>query len=111
MMPVLDDENNVVGVVTEGNMTSMILSGRVSPDSTVKDARVMYQSFHKFTMKHTLSDVAQALDHDPYVLVITEQRCYSGNGKQKSRSVVSGIITRIDLLDYVSSRSEELEKV
>eukprot|EP00592_Proboscia_alata_P009439 CAMPEP_0194361476 /NCGR_PEP_ID=MMETSP0174-20130528/9059_1 /TAXON_ID=216777 /ORGANISM="Proboscia alata, Strain PI-D3" /LENGTH=505 /DNA_ID=CAMNT_0039133705 /DNA_START=74 /DNA_END=1591 /DNA_ORIENTATION=+ len=111
MMPVLDDENNVVGVVTEGNMTSMILSGRVSPDSTVKDARVMYQSFHKFTMKHTLSDVAQALDHDPYVLVITEQRCYSGNGKQKSRSVVSGIITRIDLLDYVSSRSEELENV
>lgn len=109
MIPVLDNENNIVGVVTEGNMTSMILSGRVSPDSSVEDARVMYKKFHKFTMKNTLSDVAQALDHDPFVLVITEQRCYRGDGQKKLKSVVSGIVTRIDLLDYISSRAEGIE--
>jgi cystathionine beta-synthase len=129
MVPVLDD-GCVIGVVTEGNMTSRLLSGRCAPDTPVLAAGVVYKTFHKFGMNATLADIAQALDHDPVVLIVTEQRCFSGgkrskpptdatsddgndgkegNGNAKStqhvvtRSVVSGIVSRIDLLDYISS--------
>jgi cystathionine beta-synthase len=135
MVPVLDD-GCVIGVVTEGNMTNRLLSGRCAPDTTVLAAGVVYKTFHKFGMNATLADIAHALDHDPVVLIVTEQRCFSGAKRLKpnvnvnadtasddgskgstggdhgsgrstqhvvTRSVVSGIVSRIDLLDYISS--------
>jgi cystathionine beta-synthase len=137
MVPVLSEEGAVIGVVTEGNMTNNLLSGRAMPDESVEQAGVIYKTFHKFSMNDTLANVASALDHDPYVLIVAEQRCFSGpsggnkrkkvdtvpNGKGEedsgvtsvdttgsntnkgrvaSRCVVSGIVTRIDLLDFVS---------
>jgi hypothetical protein len=128
-------EGAVIGVVTEGNMTNRLLTGRAMPDDSVDDAGVIYKTFHKFSMSDTLDKVAHALDHDPYALIVTEQRCFSGGAKKKqklsngvssdmgdddsvatggssgipsekrnvaTRSVVSGILTRIDLLDFIS---------
>jgi len=137
MVPVLND-GSVIGVVTEGNMTISLLSGRAEPDTPVQDAGVMYKTFHKFTMSDTLCELARALDHEPYALIVTSQRCFSGaaNKKRKgsigsegddydslttaasgsttakkanvlTRSVVSGIVTRIDLLDFVSSGDQD----
>jgi cystathionine beta-synthase len=147
MVPVLDrDTQQLLGVVTEGNMTNRLLSGRASSNTTVMDAGVIYKTFHKFAMNDTLADLAQALDHEPYALIVTEQRCFRGsttpprkrrkdseessegvtngsvgtaaapaaasassNGAPQvvTRSVVSGIVTRIDLLDFVSSEQSE----
>lgn len=151
MVPVLEN-GHVIGVVTEGNMTNRLLSGRCQPDSTVAEAGVIYKNFHKFTMNNTLAELAQALDHEPYCLIITEQRCYSpavtttitsnsssnkkrkesedgssmndgvagarttatsGSnagmmGKSKVVNLVSGIVTRIDLLDFISSTTETI---
>uniref|UniRef100_A0A7S2E9Y5 CBS domain-containing protein n=1 Tax=Trieres chinensis TaxID=1514140 RepID=A0A7S2E9Y5_TRICV len=108
MVPVIGQEGEVVGVVTEGNMSSKILSGRANPDSSVSDAGVVYKGYRRFGMNDSLADLAQALDIEPYALVITEQRCFDGKkkgerGRVHTKSVVSGIVTRIDLLDYVSS--------
>jgi cystathionine beta-synthase len=143
MVPVLSEEGAVIGVVTEGNMTQHLLSGRAMPDESVEQAGVIYKTFHKYSMNDTLANVASALDHDPYVLIVAEQRCFSGlsagnkrrkvdmtpdgkvmarsgeedsgvtsvdttgsntknRGRVASRCVVSGIVTRIDLLDFVS---------
>lgn len=105
MVPVIGSDGNVLGVVTEGNMTSKIISGQIKSEDTVSKARVIYKAFRKIGMNDTLADLAQALDHQPYVLVITEQRCFSGssnNGGLQKKMVVSGIVSRIDLLDYIS---------
>lgn len=144
MVPVISNEDGgtVIGVVTEGNITKCLLSNRCQPETAIADSGVIYKTFHKFTMYSTLHDIAQALDHDPFVLIITEQRCFTGtihrkrkhstansedgedntndtdtvNSSSKSsptptshanhnittRSVVSGIVSRIDLLDYIS---------
>ena len=98
-------------------------------------------------MNSTLDLLAQALDHDPFVIIVTEQRCFSGRNEQvkkrkmsddslslgglvasastsaaslepsptnnktdrvpeptKARVVnlVSGIVSRIDLIDFIS---------
>jgi len=130
MVPVIDDEGgSIMGVVTEGNMSKMIISGRANPNATVADAGVIYKTFRKLTMNASLSDLASALDIEPYALVITEQRCYAGRKKKRSgneeasagvpssesknemkvhtKSVVSGIVTRIDLLEYISNIEDE----
>jgi cystathionine beta-synthase len=118
MVPVLSADGTVIGVVTEGNITKCILSGRCDPDTCMADSGVIYKTFHKFTMNSTLHEVAQALDHDPFVLIVTEQRCFTTGHKRPrknsdgdeeepasvaTRSVVSGIVSRIDLLDFISS--------
>lgn len=121
MVPVLDDSGAVKGIVTEGNILSALKTGRAKPDTTVQDAGVIYKTFHTFTMNDTLSKVAQALDHDPFVLIVTEQRCFApsstkkrkaedgdnGEAKLMTRSVVSGIVSRIDLLDFISHGDEK----
>ena len=123
MVPVIGSNGDVVGVVTEGNMTKQILSGRVKSDQTVSDAKVVYKTFRKVGMNDKLSDLALALDHEPFVLVVTEQRCFNGKtsltqsspkkgynesivARVETKTVVSGIVTRIDLLDYVSKHEE-----
>jgi len=65
-------------------------------------------------MNDSLSEVAQALDHEPFTLVVTEQRCYgsktlSGEKGVMTRSVISGIVTRIDLLDFISRETDTLQ--
>jgi cystathionine beta-synthase len=113
MVPVLSD-GGIVGVVTEGNITKCILSGRCNPDTTIAESGAIYKTFHKFTMNSTLQEIAQALDHDPFVLIVTEQRCFTSskgpqdkeNGNQPAvltKSVVSGIVSRIDLLHFISN--------
>ncbi|KAL7526753.1 hypothetical protein ACHAXR_003099 [Thalassiosira sp. AJA248-18] len=131
MVPVIDEEGNIMGICTEGNMTRMIISGRAQPNSTVADAGVIYKTFRKLCMNAKLSDLASALDIEPYALVITEQRCFGGRKKKRTaspddelagaqsaesgdepmkvlkKSVVSGIVTRIDLLGYISNIEDE----
>lgn len=114
MVPVLED-GDVIGVVTEGNITKKLLSGLFTPETSVLEAGVIYKTFHKFTMNDTLADLAQALDHDPFALIVTEQRCFSSKKRKTdpldaavaprliNRSVISGIVSRIDLLDFISS--------
>merc|ERR1719401_866755 len=184
MVPVLDENGDIMGVVTEGNMTRMIISGRAQPNATVADAGVLYKTFRKLNLHVDLATLANALDIEPYgkltaaanfgfcfglhpshlcsssnpsivscsstcdVLlclhrlpdallfscpslsygrIITEQRCFAGHKKKRTasidservgatsaevgdepmevinKSVVSGIVTRIDLLEYISN--------
>ena len=120
MVPVLNKDNEIVGVVTEGNMSSMILQGRIDKDASISEARsVMYKNFAKVKMNDKLSELAKWFDHEPFALVITEQRCYGYKRQQLkttkgeettnkherevvTKSVISGIVTRIDLLDFIS---------
>ena len=73
-------------------------------------------------MNALLSDLASALDIEPYALIITEQRCFARKRRQTesdqagarsaesnddvmavvNKSVVSGIVTRIDLLEFIA---------
>lgn len=103
MVPAMSN-GNIAGVVTEGNMTSKILSGQIKNNDTVADAKVIYKNFRKVGMNDKLATVAHALNSQPFVLVVTEQRCFNGKspGKVDTKTVVSGIITRIDILDYIS---------
>ena len=73
-------------------------------------SKVLYKSFKKVTMTDSLGMLAGIFDHEPFALVTTEQRLYSsgpdGGKSVKTKSVVSGIVSRIDLLDFIAAENK-----
>lgn len=131
MVPIVDEAGSVIGVVTEGNLSKMLMSKRAQPNQPLSDAGVIYKTFKKLAMNATLAELASALDIEPYALVVTEQRCFAGRKKKRSadeegkesgvsssetaggqlkvtqKCVVSGIVTRIDLLAYIANIEDD----
>eukprot|EP01041_Mallomonas_annulata_P006101 gene6101-12354_t len=108
MVPVQSHEDGkVLGVLTEGNLTSMITHNRIHPDDNVVSA--MYKQFQQVQLSTKLFDLATIFDKDYYALVVAEQKCFS-KGQQTTRSVVAGVVTRIDLLNFITKKSKEYDE-
>lgn len=60
MVPVQAEHGKILGVVTEGNLTSYITQGRVSPDDLVTKA--MFKVFRKVSMQTTLAQLSVIFD-------------------------------------------------
>jgi len=61
MVPVQSaDDGKVLGVLTEGNLTSMITQNRIHPDDNVVAA--MYKQFKQVQLSTKLSDLATIFD-------------------------------------------------
>lgn len=104
MVPVQSEhDGKVLGVLTEGNLTSMITQGNIEPEEFC--VRAMFKQFQNVTLSSTLGDLAGIFDTDYYALVIAEQKCFS-KGKSLTRTVVAGVVTRIDLLNYITAAAE-----
>ncbi|CAM9327792.1 unnamed protein product, partial [Phaeothamnion confervicola] len=103
MVPVVSGDNKVLGVVTEGNLTAQLVANRVKPQDDV--TRVMYRQFKKVGLTTPLRRLARWFDKDHYALVVTEQRCYS-SGSHTTNTVIAGVVTRIDLLNFIARSSE-----
>ena len=105
MVPVQsENDGKVLGVLTEGNLTSMITQGRIQPDEMC--GRAMYKQFKNVQLSTSLGDLATIFDKDYYALVVAEQKCFQ-RGNQTTRSVVAGVVTRIDLLNYITRGHQE----
>jgi cystathionine beta-synthase len=104
MVPVQSDKDGkVLGVLTEGNLTSMITQGRIEPDEFC--VRAMFKQFQNVNLSTSLGDLATIFDTDYYALVIAEQKCFS-KGSHSTRTVVAGVVTRIDLLNFITNTAE-----
>lgn len=104
MIPVQSSEDGkVVGILTEQNLTSMITRGRVQPNDPASTA--MYKQFKQVQLSTKLSNLATMFDRDSYALVVAEQKVFQ-SGSTVSRSVVAGVVTRIDLLNFISKGPE-----
>lgn len=105
MVPVQsENDGKVLGVLTEGNLTSMITQGRIQPDEMC--VRAMYKQFKNVQLSTSLSDLATIFDKDYYALVVAEQKCFQ-RGSHTTRSVVAGVVTRIDLLNYITKGHQQ----
>jgi cystathionine beta-synthase len=102
-LPVVDGDGGVVGVVTSGNLTAKIASGRVAPGDSVSDAA--YKQFQRVSPETTLGDLARVFDMAPYALVTATQRSYGADAEPVERTIVSGVVSRINLLRYIAEQS------
>jgi cystathionine beta-synthase len=78
-LPVVDESNNIVGVLTEGNLTAKLMSGRIKPADSISHA--LFKQFRRVAVSTPLSDLARAFDKDPFAVVVQTQRLYSSGGK------------------------------
>jgi len=85
--PVLDDNNKLVGTVTEGNLTAMLLNKRVKIEDTVE--KCLYRQFRTAKPSTKLSELSTIFNLNSFAIVVENE-------------VVQGVATRIDLLNYIS---------
>lgn len=102
-LPVIDNEGNIKGMVTLGSLMTRLLSKKAEPKTPVEN--VLYGQFKRVTLDTTLSKVSRILDREFYCLVVHNQRLYTGDEVQE-RTVVIGIVTQIDLLNYITSNMQ-----
>jgi len=98
-LPCVDADSNILGMVTLGNLTSQIVSGRVKPDDPI--TKILYRQFKKIPLNTSLASLSKIFDRDHFVLVVTTQKCYEGPRAISEKSLVFGIVTHIDLLNYI----------
>jgi cystathionine beta-synthase len=86
-------------MVTLGNLTSQILSGRVKSSDPI--SKVVYRQFNKIPLDTKLGALSKFFDKDAFALIVTKQKNYSSPDTVTEKTLVYGVATRIDLLNYI----------
>ncbi|KAH7482431.1 hypothetical protein KRP22_008314 [Phytophthora ramorum] len=102
-LPVVADDNSIVGVVSEGNLIAQLMPGRVHPTDAVEKA--MFKQFKQVSPQTSLYELSRIFDRDHFALVVTEQKRIRKGGEAETKSVIFGVVTRIDLLTYITRHS------
>ncbi|OQS00937.1 cystathionine beta-synthase [Thraustotheca clavata] len=89
-MPVVDAHSKLLGVVTNGQLLSKLASGRLFAKDSVTVG--MFQSFCRVSPTATLADLAETFDREFFAVVC------------EADGHVLHIATRIDLLNYITSK-------
>ncbi|XP_072541586.1 cystathionine beta-synthase b [Salminus brasiliensis] len=100
--PVVDESGVILGMVTLGNMLSSVLAGKVSPSDPV--VKVLYKQFKQVRLTDNLGKLSRILETDHFALVVHEQIQFMTDGSSTLKQMVFGIVTAIDLLNYVTTR-------
>ncbi|XP_044892479.1 cystathionine beta-synthase isoform X2 [Felis catus] len=104
-VPVVDESGVILGMVTLGNMLSSLLAGKVQPSDQVR--KVLYKQFKQIRLTDPLGKLSHILETDHFALVVHEQIQYHSNGRSSQRQTVFGVVTAIDLLNFVAARERD----
>jgi len=99
-LPVVSGKGKVEGVATMGSLKAKLLNGKVSASDPVEKAT--YNTFKKLGLDTTLGKLNRILDNDHFALVVHRQRLYTSDRDVEEREVIVGIVTDIDLLQYIA---------
>jgi len=103
-LPVVDNEK-ILGVVTVGNVSSKLLKGRILGTDNV--TKVMFSNFRTVSLTTKLSELSKLFNYHHFVVVTTTQQQYTGNDELTEKTMITGILTRIDLLDYITRSNDK----
>eukprot|EP01120_Amphizonella_sp_Union-15-10_P007687 TRINITY_DN2622_c0_g1_i2.p1 TRINITY_DN2622_c0_g1~~TRINITY_DN2622_c0_g1_i2.p1 ORF type:complete len:516 (-),score=102.97 TRINITY_DN2622_c0_g1_i2:124-1671(-) len=106
-IPVVDSNSNVLGVITEGNLMSQILHKRAKITDSCSSSHILYKKFKEVSSSTTLSELSRIFDKEPFALVVASQKCFSAEGTVDEKRLVTGVATRIDLLNFISKQTIE----
>ena len=99
-LPVVDQVNNkIAGTVTEGNLLALLAAGRVQPEDPVSKAA--FKQFRTVSLSTSLWELSRYFDRDHFALVVASQKSYNAEGSPVESNVIVGVVTRIDLINYI----------
>ncbi|XP_047671124.1 cystathionine beta-synthase-like protein [Tachysurus fulvidraco] len=99
--PVVEETGMIMGMVTLGNMLSSVLAGKVSPSDPVN--KVLYKQFKQVHLTDKLGKLSRIVETDHFALVVHDQIQYLTDGSSLLKNMVFGIVTAIDLLNFVTT--------
>uniref|UniRef100_A0A9J7ZX98 Cystathionine beta-synthase n=1 Tax=Cyprinus carpio carpio TaxID=630221 RepID=A0A9J7ZX98_CYPCA len=102
--PVVDEAGLILGMVTLGNMLASVLAGKVKPSDSV--SKVLYKQFKQIHLTDNLGKLSRILETDHFALVVHEQIQYLTDGSSTQKQMVFGVVTAIDLLNFVTAREK-----
>ncbi|RXN02855.1 cystathionine beta-synthase-like protein [Labeo rohita] len=94
----------ILGMVTLGNMLASVLAGKVKPSDSV--SKVLYKQFKQIRLTDNLGKLSRILETDHFALVVHEQIQYLTDGSSTLKQMVFGVVTAIDLLNFVTAREK-----
>jgi len=100
-LPVVDPQSVIVGMVTLGALMAKLMSGKVSPSSSVKE--ILYSQFQRITLDTNLGCLSQILQKDHFAVIVHTNRLYV-EGKVEEKEICVGIVTQIDLLTFITKQ-------
>lgn len=103
-VPIVSESGLVLGMVTLGNMLSSVLAGKVKPSDSV--TKVIYKQFTQVNLTDNLGKLSRILETDHFALVVHEQIQYHNDGSSSKKQMVFGVVTAIDLLNFVTRERE-----
>ncbi|XP_053312796.1 cystathionine beta-synthase isoform X2 [Spea bombifrons] len=103
-VPIVSEAGLVLGMVTLGNMLSSVLAGKVKPSDPV--SKVIYKQFTQVHLMDNLGKLSRILETDHFALVVHEQIQYHNDGSSSKKQMVFGVVTAIDLLNFVTRERE-----
>jgi len=101
-MPVVNDTGAVIGMVTLGNLMQKMVSGKLTPQSAVKEA--LYTNFHKIALKTRFGYLSRILDKEFYSVFFNSQRLYTDLDASSEKEIIFGLVTRMDLLNFMTTQ-------
>lgn len=103
-LPVVSESGVIKGMITLGSMMAKILAGKVIATAPVSE--ILYNKFDKITLDDTLGKLSRLLDKEHFALVVHDQKIFISRDKVETKQIVIGIVTRIDLLNYITNEEE-----
>ncbi|XP_034031002.1 cystathionine beta-synthase a isoform X2 [Thalassophryne amazonica] len=100
--PVVDEAGLILGMVTLGNMLAYVLAGKIKLSDPV--SKVIYKQFKQIRLTDNLGKLSRILETDHFALVVHEQIQYLVDGAPSVKQMVFGVVTAVDLLNFVTSR-------
>uniref|UniRef100_A0A3B1J9L6 Cystathionine beta-synthase n=1 Tax=Astyanax mexicanus TaxID=7994 RepID=A0A3B1J9L6_ASTMX len=107
--PVVNESGVILGMVTLGNMLASVLAGKVKPSDPV--SKVLYKQFKQIRLTDNMGKLSRILETDHFALVVHEQIQYLTDGSTTLKQMVFGVVTAIDLLNFVTAREKRERSV
>ncbi|XP_051782713.1 cystathionine beta-synthase-like protein isoform X1 [Erpetoichthys calabaricus] len=102
--PVVNESGIIQGMVTLGNMLSSVLAGKIQPSDPI--SKVLYNQFKKIHLNDNLGKLSRILELDHFALVVHDQIQYLADGSSSLKQMVFGVVTAIDLLNFVAKKEK-----
>ena len=102
-VPIIDD-NTFIGMASVPYIMNMLMTCKVKPNDPLRNA--VQLQFRKVALTSSLGLLSRILEKEPYALVVDDESYLPQNAVIKKGNV-KGIITTIDLLNYVTSAQNE----
>ncbi|GCC23274.1 hypothetical protein chiPu_0001668 [Chiloscyllium punctatum] len=103
---VIDSNGTVLGLVTLGNIKSLVHEGKLQLTDLV--SKVIYQQFKKVKLSDTIGKILQILTLNHFALIVHEQIHSNGSGECGKREMVHGVVTFNDLITFIADKKKTM---